>query len=231
MDDSSYELLLRSDSRSHLGDNHAPRSSSGIRRSITDTALNDRDNILSASDQATGPALTPESRLRDSQRKGQLQGWRFGVVCCISASFAVLTLNSVLAIVAYIKLPRHQGLPTIYEGSCDVVSTCSVIIHAVINILGSVLLGASNYTMQCLAAPTRTDLDRAHAKGNWLDIGVPSVRNLAFHIPWKRMLLWWLLALSSLPVHLFYNSVVFKTVSASNYGMFTGPAFYAIVQY
>ena len=26
--------------------------------------------------------------------------------------------------------------------------------------------------------PTRKEIDRAHAKGDWLDIGIPSVRNI-----------------------------------------------------
>ena len=55
--------------------------------------------------------------------------------------------------------------------------------------------------MQCLTAPTRTDIDEAHAKGRRLDIGILSVRNLG-SIGVKRVLLWSLLGLSSVPLHL-----------------------------
>jgi hypothetical protein len=70
-----------------------------------------------------------------------------------------------------------------------------------INALSTILLSASNYTMQCLSAPTRSEVDDAHSTGKWLDIGVPSVRNLG-RIARKRVILWWLLGASSLPLHL-----------------------------
>lgn len=105
-----------------------------------------------------------------------------------------------------------------------------------INILSSLLLGASNNCAQLLSSPTRHDIDKAHAKGKWLDIGVPSVRNLG-HISGWRVLLWALLFLSSIPLHLVYvedkmgslivstradafyryNSVVFSTLSSVDY--------------
>lgn len=55
--------------------------------------------------------------------------------------------------------------------------------------------------MQCLSAPTRKEVDEAHAKGKWLDIGVPSVRNLT-SIPKLRLGMWVGLGLTSLPLHL-----------------------------
>ncbi len=55
--------------------------------------------------------------------------------------------------------------------------------------------------MQRLSAPTRQEVDKAHGAGTWLDIGIPSVRNVR-RISWERRNLWILLALSSLPLHL-----------------------------
>lgn len=74
-------------------------------------------------------------------------------------------------------------------------------IHLAINALSTILLSSSNYCMQCLSAPTRKELDNAHSKGKWLDIGVMSTRNLR-GIATKRVVLWWLLGISSLPLHL-----------------------------
>ena len=71
--------------------------------------------------------------------------------------------------------------------------------------------------MQCLAAPTREELDRAHGRHSWLDIGVNSVRNL-WRINTVRALLWLVLAVSSLPFHLLYNSVIFKVLATNEYG-------------
>jgi hypothetical protein len=75
------------------------------------------------------------------------------------------------------------------------------LIHLLINILSSLLLAASNYAMQCLSAPTRRDIEKHHSKGWWLDIGVPSFHNLRV-IPWNRSVPWYLLMISSLPLHL-----------------------------
>ena len=80
------------------------------------------------------------------------------------------------------------------------------------------MLGVSNYTMQCLSSPTRDEVDRAHAHNKWLDIGVPSARNLS-KIRTSRAILWGLLAVSSVPVHFFYNSVIFKTLDSNLYSV------------
>lgn len=58
--------------------------------------------------------------------------------------------------------------------------------------------------MQLLVSPTRREVDQAHSNKSWVDIGVPSVRNLRF-ISFKRVVLWSLLALSSIPLHLLWE--------------------------
>ena len=55
--------------------------------------------------------------------------------------------------------------------------------------------------MQRLSAPSRGDIDRAHAKRRWLDIGIPSVRNFG-SMSTKAKILWILLGASSVPLHL-----------------------------
>ena len=88
-----------------------------------------------------------------------------------------------------------------------------IAVHILINILSTVLLGASNVAMQCLAAPTRAELDKAHEKGTWMHIGVFGLRNVRF-MSWGRILLCVVLALSSVPLHLVYNSVVYSKTAA-----------------
>lgn len=77
------------------------------------------------------------------------------------------------------------------------------VLHGVVNVLSTLLLGASNYCMQILVAPTRQEVDHAHAHAqkSWLDIGIPSVRNFK-GIDWKRCAGWIILALSSSTLHL-----------------------------
>ncbi len=73
--------------------------------------------------------------------------------------------------------------------------------------------------MQCLSSPTRNEIDKAHSQGIWLDIGVPSVRNLR-RLSTTRIILWWLLAFSSIPLHLLYNSAVFSSLCTRQYNVF-----------
>jgi len=51
------------------------------------------------------------------------------------------------------------------ESDYSAVRKSSNILHVAINILLIVLLGAPNFTMQCLIAPTRRDINKAHSKG------------------------------------------------------------------
>ena len=55
--------------------------------------------------------------------------------------------------------------------------------------------------MQCLVAPTRAEIDKAHAKGAYLDVAVQSLRNLG-SLSMYKVFLWSVLAISSLPLHL-----------------------------
>jgi hypothetical protein len=113
----------------------------------------------------------------------------------------ILIANFATTLYAISKYGSQDGVGLIYQGSCDTVKTLSLWIHLVINLLGTGMLGASNYCMQLQAAPTRANIDAAHARGRSLDIGVPSLRNLR-HLGPKRIFIWLLLALSSVPVHL-----------------------------
>lgn len=111
-----------------------------------------------------------------------------------------------------------HGIYTLKEGECETISRTSIALHLVVNILSSSLLAASNYTMQYLGSPTRNEVDRAHQKGDWLDIGVPVFRNLfRRRISRTRALACIVLALSTLPIHLLYNSTIFKIEDTNPY--------------
>ncbi|KAF2181016.1 hypothetical protein K469DRAFT_793638 [Zopfia rhizophila CBS 207.26] len=127
----------------------------------------------------------------------------------------VLLLNVILAIIATTAWDPKDGIATAFTGDCTKAARWTTALHLLINLLGSLLLGASNYCMQRLVSPTRKEIDEAHAKKKWLDIGVPSIRNLS-SVKKGRVGLWILLGLSSLPLHLVYNSVFFETIAANN---------------
>ncbi|KAL8916213.1 MAG: hypothetical protein Q9208_008642 [Pyrenodesmia sp. 3 TL-2023] len=132
----------------------------------------------------------------------------------------VFLINLIVTIWAAARYDIENGIGTIHDGSCDSTKSLSLWSHLAINVLSTALLSASNYCMQCLSAPTRGDIDRAHGRHVWLNVGVQSVRNL-FHVSRTRALLWFLLALSSIPLHLFYNSAIFSTLSAREYDILT----------
>ncbi|KAI5360755.1 hypothetical protein Slin15195_G086710 [Septoria linicola] len=161
----------------------------------------------------------PKLHLAKYSRKRRLQGWRFGVTCAAASCSTILLVNIIIAIAARKSSARSGLICTIYEGPCSIVDRWSIGLHALINILGSLLFAASNYTMQCLASPTRIEIDKAHERAEWLEIGIPSFSNMSGRVCRRRVALWWMLAITSLPIHLVYNSVVFKTASASRYGV------------
>jgi len=109
----------------------------------------------------------------------------------------------------------ERGTGTLYSRSCSKSNTIGKWLHLVINALSTLLLSGSNYTQQCLAAPTRSEVDAAHARRRWMDIGVPSVRNL-FMIKAERRLLWIAIGITSVPLHLLYVYITVSTRVLAN---------------
>ncbi|KAI1419584.1 hypothetical protein F5Y12DRAFT_793488 [Xylaria sp. FL1777] len=73
-----------------------------------------------------------------------------------------------------------------------------------------ILLASSNFFMQVLNAPSRDELDVAHRRGKWLEIGVSSMRNL-FVVSKFKTWCWLGLSITSLPIHVLFNSAIFST--------------------
>lgn len=130
-------------------------------------------------------------------------GWQFVVRLAAGGAAFVLFVNIATTIYVATRPKLHRGIAVIYSGDCSRNETIGTCIHLLINTASTLLLSGSNYTMQVLSAPTRRETDKAHCTGRWLDIGVQSVRNLRY-ISYRRMLLWLLLAFSSVPLHLVY---------------------------
>ncbi|MCJ1477081.1 hypothetical protein MMC13_005752 [Lambiella insularis] len=143
-------------------------------------------------------------------------GWRTGVAASMVTAFVVMVVNISVLCWVYAKLEIVDGVAIAFEGSCDEMSRISTWSHLAINALSTLLLGASNMGMQCLSAPTRAEVDKSHSQGSWLTIGVQNVGNLG-SISDIRVILWALLGLSSIPLHLLYNSVLFTSQSSTDY--------------
>jgi hypothetical protein len=128
-------------------------------------------------------------------------GWRAGLLRAFPLSLVALIINIAVYVWLATTYDTHQGSATIICGSCTAVRNANTGIHAALNVLSTLVLGASTYAMQGLTAPTRLDVDAAHARGKWVEIGTSSVRNL-FYVRRRNVWIWGLLALSSLPFHL-----------------------------
>ena len=144
--------------------------------------------------------------------------WRGNIVLSIVLGIATLILNLGVTIWALTstKSPRNTDVVTVYQHSCPNIQTTSRWIHLAINILSTGLLAASNMCMQILCAPTREEVDAAHARHKWLGIGISSLKNL-LHVDPKRSAIWFLLGLSSVPLHLLWNSAFVNTLVSNNY--------------
>lgn len=133
---------------------------------------------------------------------GILEGWRIGVLTGCFASGLVFLINLMLLLVAAFRYEGFQdGIATLARGEQHTIAAISTAYHLLINIFSTILLSSSSYTMQILSSPTRSEVDSAHNRGQWLDIGLLSTRNLR-HINRKRLALWCVLAASSVPLHL-----------------------------
>ena len=136
----------------------------------------------------------------------------------IAISTVVLLFNISVTIYAVATYGVSDGFGDMYQGDCSLVGRYNTLVHLGINIVSTLLLSSSNYCAQLLVAPTRSEVDTAHEKGDWLDIGAPSLRNLwKKRISRRRKAAWTLLMVSSIFLHLVWNSAVFAATPYGSY--------------
>ncbi|KAL2867715.1 uncharacterized protein BJX67DRAFT_387626 [Aspergillus lucknowensis] len=167
---------------------------------------------------------TQGSRITASPSSDHGRAWIKGVVICAWVMGGVLALNIILTIIAaglaYSKNDQQSfSFASMYKGKCSVVKDWTTALHLVINILSTAVLGASNYCMQCLASPSRAQVDEAHEKRTWVRIGVPNIANLLCRQRGNRQLLGWILLITSLPIHLIYNSAIYVSLGPMEYSV------------
>ncbi|KAF5528355.1 hypothetical protein CGCA056_v000115 [Colletotrichum aenigma] len=144
--------------------------------------------------------------------------WRRGALSFAAAALFTFIVNFSFAIWTMTK-EAPDGVGLIWEGGQTIVKAWNTAMHIVINIISTILLAGSNYCMQCLMAPTRSELDKAHSERRWLDVGIPTIRNFK-SITLRRKVLWIMLSISSFPLHLLFNSVIFASISTNEYSVF-----------
>ncbi|KAK1844228.1 hypothetical protein CCHR01_13129 [Colletotrichum chrysophilum] len=162
------------------------------------------------------PSITNRPRLsRLSRMRLELPtGWRRAAIvniCLMSTCFVVLF--SIL-IAAISKTGNVAQVWNFYTADCRSRSSSvtNTMLHLLLNILSTIILASSSFFMQVLNSPSRKEVDETHATGDWLDIGIPSWRN-AFRLSRFKLWSWIILFLSSVPVHVFFNSSIFQVDS------------------
>jgi len=109
-----------------------------------------------------------------------MAGWRGGVAVNSFVSFLVLVVGIVCLILAVSKAQMLGGESAIFAGGCAQAERIGWGLRAVISVFVIILLAIGNYVFQVLSSPTRRELASAHERHKWLEIGVPSWRNLRF---------------------------------------------------
>lgn len=132
--------------------------------------------------------LSGEKADRGSVWRGLTAGWRAGIALNVLLMFLVLVAGFSCLIVAISRSSLSEGKSAIIAGSCDTVTSINLSFHAAISILVMTSVAGGNYVFQILSSPTRDEVTTAHHKRKWLDIGIPSFRNLG-RIETSRMLL------------------------------------------
>ncbi|KAF1361824.1 hypothetical protein EJ07DRAFT_154029 [Lizonia empirigonia] len=145
-------------------------------------------------------------------------GWRAGLLRAFLFSLAALFLNISIFAWLFNEYRPVRGTGLIRTANCDQVGNLETGIKIGLNIISKLILGASTYAMQGTTAPTRRELDEAHSKGKWLEIGTQSWRNLT-HVSRRHQAIWSILALTSLPLHLVFNAVFFNTTESYQYAV------------
>ncbi|OTA69970.1 hypothetical protein K449DRAFT_360814 [Hypoxylon sp. EC38] len=144
-------------------------------------------------------------------RDGGSTGWKQAakVNCTILAATSVTLIGCLIAVTTKVGGIKHT-LP-FYHGGCDggSVSQVNVVLHLLINIISTLVVTSSNFFMQVLNSPSREELNTAHFKGSWVGVGIPSVRN-AFSVSRFKTWCWICLLISSIPMHLLFNSTIFQ---------------------
>jgi uncharacterized membrane protein len=109
-----------------------------------------------------------------------LTGWRGGVTLNTLISLLILLTGIVCLVLAVSRFKMLGGESAIYTGSCASAERTTWGLHVLINIFAIILLAIGNYVFQILCSPTRVETSAAHDRQQWVDIGVPSLRNLRY---------------------------------------------------
>lgn len=137
------------------------------------------------------------------------RGWRRPVIANI---ILLALLSGSLSLLTFFSGNETESFTInyfFYTGACQTTRTLNLVIHLGLNVAATLVFSSSIFVMQVLNSPTRAEVDAAHAKGKYVEIGVPSLSNV-FALSKFKAVAWIVLVVFSLPVHMLLNSAVFE---------------------
>ncbi|KAI1822183.1 hypothetical protein F4861DRAFT_415669 [Xylaria intraflava] len=181
------------------------------RRDTFSSHLIELSDPLSTTDLGNG---TSDGGRRKGLRRF-LTGWRGGVAYNTLLAFLILVVGIVYLITVVTRTRRFSALLAIYTGDCSTATRIKIGANTVINVFSVVLLAGANYVFQVLISPTRREISKAHDRKRWLDIGMPSLRNLAY-VSVPRAMIGLAALLVAIAIHVIYNAVIVFTPSTQD---------------
>ncbi|KAJ6143548.1 hypothetical protein N7471_003001 [Penicillium samsonianum] len=153
--------------------------------------------------------------------------WITGLLLCALGVALALLVHVILTVKLAAKAASGgygwgSSSAVIYQGTCHQANQIATGLHILINIIVLTLTATSSYCNQVLAAPSRARIDIAHAQRVWVSIGSSSFTNVWYAPLWRKTL--WLLILgTSLPVQMIYNSFIYVSINANDFGLVIAP--------
>lgn len=138
------------------------------------------------------------------------QGWRRAAILNTIGVFVFTALAIGLLSWSSSRSGGVEANFIFFKGACSTGNSLNLWLHLLLNVFSTGVLASSNFFMQVLSSPSRSEVDAAHKKRVALEIGVPSFKNL-FSVSKFKMIAWFLFFGSSIPIHLFFNSAIFST--------------------
>ncbi|KAK4217166.1 hypothetical protein QBC37DRAFT_63402 [Rhypophila decipiens] len=166
-----------------------------------------------------------ESRhiLSSSKKKGEggvrkrfLPGWRAGIELNLFLTLLIFLAGVGCLIAIITRGPISSGESILFSGLCSTASSINWGLHGVINLFAVALIAGANYVFQVLSSPTRMEVSVAHQKKRWLDIGIPSIRNLT-HIQGVRTLIIVVVLIAAVTTQIIYNAALSTSQTSIDY--------------
>ena len=142
----------------------------------------------------------------------RVSGWRRLAAFNILGMSVLSIILLALLVFSSIRAGGLSKVLVLLDRPCHETERLNLWLHLVTNIISTVILASANFFMQILTAPSRQEIDIAHAKKTYVEIGVQSLLNFP-QLRKAKLRSWIGLLLTSLPLHLFFNSVVFETAN------------------